>query len=79
MSTVALTKEDLNETDLAILEVLEEGRATPELVRIKLEKSGKDISRQYVNRRLKRLREHEHVENVEDTGVYELVDSPTAN
>lgn len=74
--TVALSGSDLNQTDERILEVLEQGRATPELVRIKLEKSGKEVSRQYINRRLRRLCEHDHVKNVESTGVYELVDDP---
>jgi len=74
--TVALSDDDLNQTDIAVLEVLEEGRATPELVRIKLERSDREVSRQYINRRLKRLREHGHVNNVENTGVYELIEDP---
>ena len=73
---VTLTEEDLNETDEAVLEILSEGRATPQLVREELKDSGKEVTRQYVSQILKRFNEHNHVENLYDTGVYELVEDP---
>lgn len=73
---VTLTEEDLNETDEAVLEILSEGRATPQLVREELKDSGKEVTRQYVSQILKRFNEHNHVENLHDTGVYELVEDP---
>jgi Fe2+ or Zn2+ uptake regulation protein len=73
---VSLTEEDLNETDEVVLEILSEGRATPQLVREELKDRGKDVTRQYVSQILKRFREHGHVENLFDTGVYELTDDP---
>ncbi|TKX53031.1 hypothetical protein EXE44_16520 [Halorubrum sp. SS7] len=68
---MTLTEEDLNELDHQILDVLADGRATPTLVKKLLEKQGTDVSRQYVNRRMKRLSEHDHIQNLLDTGVYE--------
>ncbi len=74
---VTLAPGQLNDLDEALLDLLHEGRITPTLGRKQLEERGvADVSRQYVNRRLKRLAEHEHVENLLDTGVYELVDDP---
>ena len=71
-----LDADALNEADRQILEILEEGRATPTLVKKVLSERGKEYSRQYIAQRLKRLREHEHVKNIRETGVYELVDDP---
>lgn len=71
-----LKPDQLNGADRLILDVLEEGRATPTLVLRLLETRGNDYSRQYVSQRIKRLTEHGHLENVLDTGVYELVDDP---
>lgn len=73
---MALQPEDLNDADTEILGVLAEGRATPQLVREELADRGRDVTRQYVSQRLKRLREHNHVVNRKETGVYELVDDP---
>jgi len=73
---MGLSASELNDTDKMILEVLEEGRATPNLVRAELATRGKEVSRQYVSRRLKRLREHDHVRTVLETSTYELVDDP---
>ena len=75
---VTLTADDLNDLDTAVLDLLKEGRVTPTLAQKLLE--GRDIrdsvSRQYVNQRLKRLEEHDHIDNLLDTGVYELSDDP---
>lgn len=75
-ATMALSDGDLNELDHQILDALAEGRATPTLVKKLLEQEGTDVSRQYVNRRMKRLSEHDHINNVLDTGVYELISDP---
>jgi len=60
----------LSDTDRAVLEILEEGRNIPSNVADRL-----DFSRQYVQRRLQRLEEHGHVQNI-GGGVYELQDDP---
>jgi len=76
-ASVTLSPDQLNDLDRSLLDLLQEGRLTPTLARKQLvERSLTDVSRQYVNRRLKRLAEHEHIENILDTGVYELVDDP---
>jgi len=71
-----LTEDQLNDLDDKILNVLSDGRATPTLLKKMFEEEGTEISRQYVNQRLKRLSEHDHIENLFDTGVYELVTDP---
>lgn len=72
-----LSDDQLNDLDEALLDILAEGRATPTLAAKMLEDRGiADVSRQYVNQRLRRLHEHGHVGNVLDTGVYELRDDP---
>jgi len=73
---MALQPEDLNDADVEILDVLANGRATPQLIREELDAGGRDVTRQYVSQRLKRLREHNHVVNRQSVGVYELVDDP---
>lgn len=72
---------DLNDLDNEILASLQEGRATPTLIKRILEQEGtrEEVSRQYVNQRLKRLTEHGHVNNTLNTGVYELVNDPREN
>ena len=76
---VTLSPDQLNDLDQALLDLLTEGRITPTLARKQLDERGlADVSRQYINRRLKRLAEHEHIENLLGTGVYELVDDPRA-
>lgn len=77
--SVTLTEDDLNETDKSVLEILSEGRATPQLVREELKDRNKEVTRQYVSQILKRFNEHDHVENLHGTGVYELVDDPRDN
>ena len=76
---MALTEDELNELDNKILNMLAEGRATPTLLRRIFEEDGTDISRQYINQRLKRLSEHNYVDNLHDTGVYELITDPRNN
>lgn len=74
---VTLSPDQLNDLDKNLLDLLHEGRVTPTLARTQLDKRGlADVSRQYINRRLKRLAEHDHIENLLDTGVYELVTDP---
>ena len=57
----------LNDADEAILEELELGRVTAAFPSERI-----DWSRSYITQRLRRLEEHEFVENLEDTGLYEL-------
>ena len=63
----------LSDTDEAILEILEEGRNIPSNIADRL-----GFSRQYVQRRLKRLEEHGHLHNI-GGGVYEITDDPRTN
>lgn len=65
-----LTRDDLNDTDGRVLDVLHEGRATPQYVADQL-----DVSRTYASERLKRLVEHGHVDKLA-SGLYELADDP---
>jgi repressor of nif and glnA expression len=77
-SDVTLDDDDLTDLDRAILDYLEsDGRATPKLIQQDLQARGVDTGvRQNVSARLKRLREHDHVENVRSTGVYAVIDDP---
>jgi len=65
-----LTDDDLNSTDDRILDVLVEGRVTPQYV---ADQTG--VSRTYASERLTRLLEHDHVARPAP-GLYELVDDP---
>jgi DNA-binding MarR family transcriptional regulator len=67
---VTLQPDDLNKTDIAILEELGEGRVTPQFVADRL-----DISRPYASEKLKRFVEHGHVEKLA-AGLYELKNDP---
>lgn len=67
---MALSPDQLNDTDGRILDVMLDGRATPQYVADQL-----DLSRPYASDRLKRLVEHGHVERLA-AGLYELVDDP---
>lgn len=74
---MVLSESQLNDMDRAVLDVLAEGRVTPSLAQtILAEREIADISRQYINKRLKRLGEHGHVRNLHGSGVYELVQDP---
>ena len=68
--TVTLDPDQLNDTDAGILDLLRVGRVTPRYAAREL-----DRQQPYINQRLKRLVEHEHVRRV-DRGLYELVDDP---
>ena len=61
---------NLNKTDKKIISKLEEGRNVPANIAEEL-----DLSRQYVQQRLRRLEEHGHVQNI-GRGVYEMIDDP---
>lgn len=67
---VALNPTDLNETDEAILDLLTEGRVTPQYVANEL-----DLSRPYASTKLKRFVEHGHVEKLA-SGLYQLSHDP---
>ncbi|WP_306061321.1 winged helix-turn-helix domain-containing protein [Natronococcus wangiae] len=69
-NVVVLTPDKLNSTDKRLLNVLQDGRVTPQYAADQLE-----ISRTYASERLKRLVEHGHVEKLAP-GLYELVDDP---
>jgi len=72
-----LNAEDLREVDRCILDYLTEGRVTPAYARVRLTDDDiGDYSRGYVQQRLSRLDEHSHVDNLRDTGLYELVTDP---
>lgn len=74
---IVLKKSQLNDMDRAVLDLLDEGRVTPSLAQTLLVKREiSDTTAQYINQRLKRLAEHGHVTNIEDSGVYELVADP---
>lgn len=72
-----LTPDDLREVDEALLDYLGDGRVTPAYARHRLttDEVG-DYSRGYVQQRLARLEEHDHAENLFDTGLYQLVTDP---
>ena len=66
--------------DIAILDLLTEGRVTPRYACDRLDRDGiGDYSRSYVQQRLARLEEHSHVCNLLECGLYELVDDPREN
>jgi len=56
-----------NECDEAILSHLQEGRVTSAYLETEIE-----WSRSYITQRLKRLEEHRLVQNLGETGLYEL-------
>ncbi|MFB1066332.1 winged helix-turn-helix transcriptional regulator [Natrinema sp. H-ect4] len=67
---MTLDGDELNETDQAIIDQLQQGRVTPQYLAKEL-----DISRPYASDRLKRLLEHNHVERLAP-GLYGLVEDP---
>lgn len=76
---MTLSAKQLNDVDRNVLTLLHEGRITPGLAQTLLAQRGiADVSRQYVNQRLGRLAEHNHVRNIEGSGVYEVVSDPRA-
>lgn len=74
---MTLDPDQLRDVDLDLLEVLEGGRVTPVYVRERWKDEGvNDVTSTYIGQRLQRLAEHGHVRNLQDTGLYELVDDP---
>lgn len=71
-----LSADDLRDVDCSLLEYLREGRVTPAYARKRLESEGKEYSRGYVQQRLARFEEHGHVENLLDSGLYNLHNDP---
>lgn len=67
---MALSADDLNDTDEAILDELTRGRVTPQFLADQLY-----LSRPYASDKLKRFVEHGHVERIAP-GLYELTDDP---
>ena len=65
-----LDESDLNDTDKRLLDLLHDGRITPQYAADELE-----ISRTYSSERLKRLVEHGHVDRVAG-GLYGLANDP---
>lgn len=57
----------LNDADKSILSELQEGRLTAVYLETQI-----DWSRSYITQRLKRLEEHNIIENLEDTGLYSI-------
>lgn len=78
---VTLSPDDLNDWDEQILNYLTDGRATPGLVRKMLLRDDvtDSVTRQYINGRMTRLAEHGHIQNLLESGVYELVEDPRKN
>lgn len=60
----------LNDTDEAVVDMLQEGRNVPANIAEEL-----DLTRQYIQQRLQRLEEHGYIRNI-GRGVYELVEDP---
>ncbi|QLK25394.1 hypothetical protein HYG81_15065 [Natrinema zhouii] len=74
---MALDDDELRDVDRDLLDYLQEGRVTPVYARDRmLEEEKRDITSTYLGQRLQRLEEHDHVKNLFDTGLYELVEDP---
>lgn len=74
---MALDEDDLREVDRLLLAYLSDGRVTPVYARERMVDEGHDeVTGAYLGQRLKRLVEHDHVRNLYDTGLYELVTDP---
>lgn len=74
---MALDAEDLRDVDRDLLAYLREGRVTPAYARDRMADEGKrEVTSTYLGQRLQRLEEHDHVVNLYDDGLYELVDGP---
>jgi hypothetical protein len=73
-----LDPDDLRQpVDGAILDLLNEGRVSPQYARERLDADDvDDYSRSYVQQRLARLEEHSHVCNLLGCGLYELMSDP---
>jgi len=76
---MSLEPRQLNDLDEWLLDELARNRSTPKLLRGRLQKvrDADDVpSAGYINQRLRRLEEHDHLENLDETGVYELRNDP---
>lgn len=72
-----LSPDDLRAVDERLLDYLADGRVTPAYARVRLERDDVgEYSRGYVQQRLARFVEHDHAQNLYETGLYELVDDP---
>ena len=78
---VTLDAGDLREVDRVMLDYLQEGRVTPVYARERIVDDGvrESITAQYCQQRLRRFEEHDHVRNLFDVGLYELVEDPRDN
>jgi hypothetical protein len=76
---MALDAADLRDVDRDLLAYLREGRVTPAYARDRMVDEGKrEVTSTYLGQRLQRLEEHDHVRNLYQNGLYELVDDPEA-
>lgn len=72
-----LSPDDLRTVDEWLLTYLVEGRVTPAYAcRQLIEDDVEEYSRGYVQQRLGRLEEHDHVVNLYGVGLYELRSDP---
>ena len=72
--SMTLSEKDLREIDQILLEYLREGRVTPVYARERIldEKKRDKITSTYLSQRLQRLEEHNHVQNLYNTGLYKI-------
>ena len=76
-NSMGLDVDNLRDIDEAILGYLQEGRVTPAYCRDRLlDEDSVEVTSTYCGQRLQRLEEHDHVRNLYDTGLYELVSDP---
>ncbi len=74
---MALDADDLRDVDRDLLDYLREGRVTPAYARDRMiDEEKREVTSTYLGQRLQRLEEHDHVRNLYDNGLYELVDDP---
>lgn len=71
---MTLSDKDLREIDQILLQYLQEGRVTPVYARERIIDEGKreKITNTYLSQRLQRLEEHGHIQNLYNTGLYEI-------
>jgi hypothetical protein len=76
-NSMGLDVDNLRDIDEAILDYLQEGRVTPAYCRDRLlDEDAIEVTSTYCGQRLQRLEEHDHVQNLYNTGLYELVNDP---
>lgn len=69
----------LRDVDRTLLSFMDEHPVTPVYCKKRLAEMGQEYSRGYIQERLARLVEHNHAENLLDTGMYALTDDPREN